>query len=452
MGCQRCLKFFLVVATVACAIAGASIAAPAPSVTGLRYSAAAGQTRVVVDVSQACDYRVSYLADSAGLLVRLEGVLRDAAVGACVVEKNGVRSVNAFDHDGGVDVVIDLARPMVWSGFALPAEAGKPYRIVLDLAPGEPAGSPAPPPAASPPVDEPASVPATRRSGEARTLIVALDAGHGGHDAGATGRYGLVEKKLTLDIARRAAEILNRGGGGIEAVLIREGDQYLTLPARNELAEKKGADIFVSIHLNSAPSSSARGAEIFFVAPAGAERAANKALESGEAAHDFGLEKSDNDDLVHILLDVNQQSVLARSELLADAILESVRDKRLLPTRAVKQKSFSVLRTISMPSVLVEAGFLSNTADARLLRDPDGRDKIARAIADGVREFHRSHPAQRATDESGPAIVHRVQRGDTLWDISKRYQTSVARLCELNGMRRSDGLRVGQEIVVQPGR
>jgi N-acetylmuramoyl-L-alanine amidase len=293
------------------------------------------------------------------------------------------------------------------------------------------------PPASSTAPDTTPPLRAATASPLPRSFVVAVDAGHGGHDAGAMGRYGLVEKKLCLDIARRTVEILSRSGH-VRAFLTRDGDEYLTLPRRNEIAEQKGADVFVSIHLNTAPSRNARGAEIYFVAPAGAERAASQALESGEAAHDFGLEERGNDDIVHILLDVNQQAVLARSELLAESILESVRARDLLPTRAVKQKSFSVLRTISMPSVLVEAGFISNNADAKLVKDPDGREKIARAIADGVLKFFRAHPPQR--------VDSNVAR--TLWLLSRKYGTSVARLRELNGLSASEELRVGQEIIL----
>jgi N-acetylmuramoyl-L-alanine amidase len=277
---------------------------------------------------------------------------------------------------------------------------------------------------------------------------VAIDAGHGGHDTGTVGRHGLVEKKMVLDIARRIATDLN-GRDGIRAVMTRDRDVYLTLPERNEIAEKLGADVFVSIHLNSAPSSSARGAEIYFVAPAGAERAANQVLSSGEAADEFGLDGRDDGDIVHMLLDVNQQSVLARSELLAASILEEVRDRQLMPTRAVKQKSFSVLRTISMPSVLVEAGFLSNGSDAKLIRDAEGRDRIARAVAQGVVDFFRVHPPQRSGKDAAQAVVHRVQRGDTLWTISRRYHTTVERICQLNGFASPRELQVGQEIVVR---
>ncbi|HEX5132061.1 MAG TPA: N-acetylmuramoyl-L-alanine amidase [Candidatus Krumholzibacteria bacterium] len=447
-----CRKTFWVAAAVAIPLT--AFAAGRPLVTAVRHSASAEKTRLVLDLSRACDYTVSYLPDSAGVLIRVEGAARSASLGASPVEQNGIRSINAFDRAGGVDVVVDLAGRLGWNDFILPAQGQKPFRIVVDFIPVVPGTGAAPAAAEVADTGDVAAIsnPVRRDGGAPRPLVVAIDAGHGGHDAGASGRYGLVEKKLTLDIARRTAEILNRGDGNVRAVLTREGDTYLTLPARNEVAEKKEADVFVSIHLNSAPSSSARGAEIFFVAPAGAESAANKALKSGEAAHEFGLDHAGNDDIVHILLDVNQQSVLARSEQLGESILESVRDRRLLPTRSVKQKSFSVLRTISMPSVLVECGFLTNASDAKLLRDPAGRDKIARAIADGVESFHRAHPPQRADDQSGRAVVHRVQRGDTLWDLSKRYQTTVARLRQLNGMRRSDDLRVGQEILVEPGR
>jgi N-acetylmuramoyl-L-alanine amidase len=105
-------------------------------------------------------------------------------------------------------------------------------------------------------------------------------------------------------------------------------------------------------------------------------------MTSGDAAHDFGLDNRDDADIVHMLLDVNQQAVLARSEALAACILEEVRDRDLLPTRSVKQKSFSVLRTISMPSVLVEAGFVSNSADAKFIRTEDGRNRIAHAVGE----------------------------------------------------------------------
>lgn len=440
----------LVAAAVALGAAPAARAG-APVLLAVRHSVTPERTRLVLDLSEACQHRVRMLPDSTGLVVTVPGANRRPSVGAEVVGRNHVRTVNAFDGADGVDVIVDVDAPLSWSDFTLPARSGRPYRIVVDLAPSPSAdvpraasGSPEP----AEPVEAPTPAPALPSP---RTLVVAIDAGHGGYDAGANGRYGLVEKKLTLDLARRTAEILNRDGS-VRAVLTRDSDVYLTLPARNEIAEKKHADVFVSIHLNSAPSRSARGAEIYFVAPSGAARAAKQAYSSGQAAEEFGLSKRGDANLIHMLLDVNQQAILARSEQLAESILEGVRDSRLLPTRAVKQKSFSVLRTIATPSVLVEAGFLTNSSDAKLLRTPDGRDRIARAIAGGIVQFNRTHPPVRTGDANGRAIVHHVQRGDTLWDLSRRYRTTVARLRELNGLHASQDLHVGQDLVVRPGR
>jgi N-acetylmuramoyl-L-alanine amidase len=434
-------------------------------VDGIRHSTSGERTRIVIDLSRAAKYSVARLADGTDVSLSFPGAALSLDVGTVDIGQNGVRAIRPAVAAGTVEIVFDLERPANWDAFALPAGAGKPNRVVVDLVPAPAAVgnsdvvaftprdttemSPSPIPA--PPASESATAAAapavsTRKP---RPFVVAVDAGHGGHDTGTMGRYGLVEKKLCLDLARRTAAILNRNPN-VRAVLTRDTDQYLTLPRRNEIAEQKGADVFVSIHLNSAPSRSARGAEIFFVAPGGAARAAHQALESGEAAHGFGLEEPGDEDIVHMLLDVNQQAVLARSELLAESILESVRERDLLPTRAVKQKSFSVLRTISMPSVLVEAGFISNTADAKLVKDPDGREKVARAIADGVLEFFRAYPPQRVGGEVTASGVYRVQSGDTLWTLSRKYGTTVTRLRELNGLRPSEELRVGQRLVV-PG-
>jgi N-acetylmuramoyl-L-alanine amidase len=428
----------------------------------VRHSSTADRTRVVLDLSRPATPTVEPRPDSLGVSLVFGGAALDLDVRDIEIDANGVRAVRPRVDADRVTIVFEADARVRWDVFAVPAGDGKPDRVVVDLrasptpaavADSAPTYTPADPPTAVETAPASETRPTRVASGKARPYIVAVDAGHGGQDAGAIGRYGLVEKKLCLDIARRVAEIVNRSSN-VRAVLTRDGDEYLTLPRRNEVAEQKGADVFVSIHLNSAPSRSARGAEIYFVAPAGAERAANQALKSGDAAHDFGLEEAADDDIVHMLLDVNQQSVLARSELLAESILDAVRKRDLMPTRAVKQKSFSVLRTISMPSVLVEAGFISNNADAKLVKDPDGREKIARAVADGIFEFFRAHPPQRfdakANAIATAPVVHRVQRGDTLWTLSRKYGTTVSRIRELNGLRASEDLRVGQELLLPP--
>jgi N-acetylmuramoyl-L-alanine amidase len=442
-------RWWMLCAGFVLATAHTSWAAPT-LVRTVRSSGSGLSARIVVDLSRPAGYQTRFAPDSTAFILEIPGSVSEASLGEVRVSAGGVRSVTTRTLDGPsgprVEVVLGLDGRIACSHFALPPERGKPARIVLDVTRrGE---LPAAPPALAPDssVNDTTARPAPRAPGA--VFVVAIDAGHGGHDTGTVGRYGLVEKKLALDLARRIAARLNRRED-VRAVLTRDDDTYLTLPQRNDIAEKLGADVFVSIHLNSAPSSSARGAEIFFVAPAGAERAASQEMTSGEAADEFGLDGRDDADLLHMLLDVNQQSVLARSEALAECILEEVRGRDLLPTRTVKQKSFSVLRTISMPSVLVECGFLTNGSDAKLLRTEDGRARLSTAVADGVVEFLRRNPPPRKGGESTKQVVHRVQDGDTLWTISKRYHTTVRRICELNGFHTSQPLRVGQEIVVQ---
>lgn len=454
MSYYRRLNFlFALLAITGGAVPPAGAIGSALVVSAVRYSTGDAGTRVVLDLSRRSGFMVDFLPDSSGISLVVPGAELGNSVTDLVVGSGALREIHPRSDSTRVEVLLVVDRGSTWREFSLPAADGKPFRIVLDVAravggPRAPASSDVGLAPSDPPMPE-VSAPAPRetRPASARPFVVAVDAGHGGHDTGTLGKYGLVEKRLCLDLAKRVATILDRQPG-IEAILTRDTDAYLTLTRRNEIAEEKNADVFVSIHLNSAPSGSARGAEIYFVAPAGAERAANKALASGEAAEGFGLDPGDNGDIVHMLLDVNQQSVLARSELLAESILESVRDRKLLPTRAVKQKSFSVLRTISMPSVLVEAGFISNASDAKLVRDADGRERIARAIADGVIEFSRVHPPQRTEGDEQP-VVHRVQRGDTLWTISRLYNTTVERLRQINRLGAKSSLQVGQELVVR---
>lgn len=447
------------VTLVLLALASPAWARPA-LVRTVRCSSTGESARVVIDLSRPLDYDVALSPDSTELVVAIPGAVSEASLGEVRVGASGISSVftRTVTAASRVEVTLELNAPVAWKHFTLPASKGKPARIVLDVE--RVAGRLAPVIASndSETPDSEAAVrdpipaylsPSRSETGSNRLFVVAIDAGHGGHDTGTVGLYGLTEKKLVLDIARRIAADLNRRAG-IRAVFTRDDDYYLTLPERNDVAERKKADIFVSIHLNSAPSRSARGAEIYFVAPAGAERAASQELNSGDAAHEFGLDGKGDADIVHMLLDVNQQSVLARSEALAAAILEEVRGRNLLPTRNVKQQSFSVLRTISMPSVLVEAGFLSNREDAKLLRTDDGRERIAHAVAEGIGDFLRANPPQRDdATASARSIVHHVQDGDTLAKISKRYNVTVNRICQLNGFRTSQPLRVGQEIVVQ---
>lgn len=425
-------------------LVAAAVVSPARAsqrvVERIRHYAHDGFTRIVLDLDAPAGYKVAGHANPERIAINIPGsragrALRNVAVGA-----DGIRRIRVNRLSWGTQVVVDLDRKAEWKHFTLARSTKKSDRIVLDVTPAS--AAPAPRTTASP-----SNAPARAADGANDLVyVVAIDAGHGGKDRGATGRYGLIEKKLTLDIARRVADEIN-AMPGFRAILTRTRDVYLTLPHRVSIAENKGAHLFASIHLNSAPNRGARGVEVFFISPRGAERTASRMLSNpNNAADELGVRGEASSDILHMLVDMNQQAVLQRSEALGEAILRSFVGKSLPPQRAVKQKSFAVLRNITLPSVLVECGFLTNSSDAKIIKDPAGRDRVARAVATGIRSYLTTNPPPR--EQGRPVVVHKVRRGDTLWKLSREYGSSIASIRQLNRLENSSILRVGQELLI----
>ncbi len=220
-----------------------------------------------------------------------------------------------------------------------------------------------------------------------RVSRVVLDPGHGGKDPGAVGARGTQEKDIVLDIARRVKKQLT--AAGVEVILTRDGDYYVTLAERAEKAANSNADLFVSIHANAAPNRNARGVETYFLSEAKTDW--ERAVAARENAV-FEKELSnplikDNDPVSLILADLAQNEFLIESSELAARIQESALNHICAEDRGVRQANFYVLRNIFMPAVLVECGFISNKQEEKLLCQPEHREKIARAIVRGILDF-----------------------------------------------------------------
>lgn len=399
-------------------------------VEGIRCSVQGFRTRVVLDVDNRCGYKITTHKNPDRIAVNIKGVRAARAVSNLSLKSGAVDRVRINRLSWGTQVVLDLEKAADWKDFALPKNGERPNRIVIDVfgTPTRPTSSPS------------KAAPARRPKGD--KYIIAVDAGHGGSDPGTS----KVEKKYNLDMSRRIATRIN-ALDGYQAVLTRNRDVFLDLNRRVDIAASHNADAFVSIHVNWAPNRAARGVEVFFLSPRGARVTTNKVLANpSRAASEFGLTDSHNSDLIHMLVDVNKQSVLKRSELLAESILESMNKRGLPPNRAVKQKAFSVLRTFETPSVLVETGFVSNATDAKILRSESGRQRIADAIANGIVDYFSKYPPPRGRHE--PVVVHKVRRGDSLWKISQKYGTSVASIRRANNLGNSSLLRPGQELII----
>lgn len=272
-----------------------------------------------------------------------------------------------------------------------------PFRIVIDV------GSDVKPTAATaaPPISTPAPIatagrgpsvtpPPPGKVGAIKTIVI--DAGHGGKDPGAIGPTGLKEKDVTLAIARQLQrELIRRTGAKV--VLTRNSDRFIELDERTVIANSLDADLFVSIHANASRNRQARGLETYFLSPARSK----DELETAARENMIAIRTSDEmeNDLAYIMADLSNTQKVNDSYTLAGSVQRSMvkglrRHYGSVKDKGVKQAMFYVLWRATMPSVLVEAGFISNPTTERNFRDRRYVQNLADAIADGVVDYSRS--------------------------------------------------------------
>ncbi|MFT4027594.1 MAG: N-acetylmuramoyl-L-alanine amidase [Novosphingobium sp.] len=225
-----------------------------------------------------------------------------------------------------------------------------------------------------------------------RPLIV-IDPGHGGYDPGA-GTGKVKEKDLTLALARELKQELLTGGG-VRVALTRSDDRYLLLEERSGIARRLKADLFLSIHTDSADSADASGATVYTLSDKGSDEIATRlAARENRADTVGGVNLAGTSDAVSaILVDLSQRDTDARSTEFAGLILRE--GAGLLPfrERSQRQAAFVVLKSADLPSVLFEVGYISNEKDAVRLASPAGRAAFGKATAQAVRVFFARHAA-----------------------------------------------------------
>ena len=229
----------------------------------------------------------------------------------------------------------------------------------------------------------------------APAFVAVVDPGHGGDRDGAFSPDGVPEKRIAMEIARRVATWLRKQGGRV--ILTRTGDVSVPLPTRSDLANLEGADVFISIHLNSMPTRAkrvrTRGIETFFLSADATDASASAVAARENADRVAGEAGGDGaDPVAGILNDLEYTASLSESSRLAYAIHDRLVRATRAEDRGVKQAPFYVLAGARMPSVLLELGFISHGEEARQLRRPAYQEALARAVADGVRAWRTATP------------------------------------------------------------
>ena len=228
-----------------------------------------------------------------------------------------------------------------------------------------------------------------------RTLLIAIDAGHGGEDPGAQGPGGTREKHVTLAIARKLKGLVD-DTPGMHAVLTRDGDYFIPLSGRVNKARRVHADLFISIHADAFIKPNARGSSVFALSERGATSASARWLAKSENEADLigGVNLAVKDPyLARTLLDLSQTATISDSLKLAKHLLRELGGINTLHSGFVEQAGFAVLKSPDIPSVLVETAFISNPDEERRLNDKDYQDKLARAILSGIKHYFAQNPA-----------------------------------------------------------
>ncbi|MDD5129112.1 MAG: N-acetylmuramoyl-L-alanine amidase [Candidatus Omnitrophica bacterium] len=215
---------------------------------------------------------------------------------------------------------------------------------------------------------------------------VVIDAGHGGNDPGAIGKNGLREKDVNLDIARRLSDLLR--AEGVRTVLTRSSDKFIPLSGRVNIANRSGADLFISLHSNANRSRSLSGFEVYYVAPSISDsKRASMTAKSASLRLKNAVFASNSPDLQAIIWDMIYTNSRAESIDLAHSlcrVMDSSIDANIL---GVKGARFQVLKGVRTPGVLIEVGFVSNLNEERLLRSSAYRQKLAEGILEGIRGY-----------------------------------------------------------------
>lgn len=374
-----------------------SAPALAADLRDVRLWAAPESTRVVFDLDGATPHRVFTLENPPRIVIDLEGVgPQGVRVANGVSGKGLVKHVrSAMRGDRTVRVVLDVTQSVAPRSFALAPNDQYGHRVVLDLdAPITLTDAPVATRSAAPAEVNP-KAPLIRLTD--KPIVIAVDAGHGGEDPGARGASGVFEKNVALAMARRLAALIN-AEPGMKAVLTRDGDYYLGLRQRVEIARRHNADLFVSVHANAFRDRNLRGSSVYVLSNRGASSEHARWVAQRENAADLvgGIELSAKDsDLASVLIDLSQGATMEASFDVGSRILRAMGQVNRLQKTQVQQAGFMVLKAPDIPSVLVETAFITNPEEERMLKDSGHQDRFARSMLTGIKGYFEHYRPQQ---------------------------------------------------------
>lgn len=463
--------------------------AQSATVNGVRVWRAPDHTRIVLDLDAPVQHSLTLANNPDRIILDVPASQLKAGLAQLPLADTPVLAVRSYiQNKTDLRLVLDLKTKIAPNSFLLKAHGGMHDRLVIDLY-DEPtttavvgekqttlAANTTPPNTTSSAATKPAVVttraintgdkppaPATLDLQGKRTIVIAVDAGHGGEDPGAMGPNRIREKEVTLAIAKELVAAIN-AQPGFSGKLTRTGDYFIPLKKRRDIARTMKADLFVSIHADAFHKASARGASVFALSRNGATSETARFLAERENESDLiggvgNISLDDKDQvLAGVLVDLSMTATLNSSLQVGHHVLNSMGGIAHLHKRHVEQAGFMVLKSPDVPSILVETGFISNPEESRKLATPAYRKQMANSVFKGIRQYFYQHPPAGtyvATQLQSGGIKdferqHTVVAGDSLSAIATRYGVSSQQLMRHNNMKGSV-VKLGQVLKIPAG-
>ena len=342
-----------------------------------------GKTRLVIETATRPSYSLSYPANQ--LVVTLPNTAANTGISPKLASGTLVKSLAQAQSGDTLQIIVNLNKsiaPIQKSQImVLEPNGDNDYRLVLDFVAGTGAATAAPSVAAT--------TPAKKSTTPAKKYIIVVDAGHGGKDPGCIGRGGTREKDVVLSVAKKLKTKLD--ANGFQTYLTRGGDTYLKLAERAAIAERKKADLFISLHANANPSRKMKGFSIYTLSENASDEEAKKLAEAENAADKIGVEGfTEFEENIRIALSSLQQHAVAEmSEEYATGCAKYFKKSSIeqQPGPDVRHAPFAVLRS-TVPGALLELGHLSNAAEEKLLKSSAHQDKLVAAIVKSVKNYN----------------------------------------------------------------
>jgi N-acetylmuramoyl-L-alanine amidase len=407
----------------------ASIKATA-RVKNIRLSKNKAYVRLVFDLDNKADHSIFTLHEPERVVLDIKKAKMSHGLVDQLQANSLIRSIRSgVRNDNDLRVVFDLSEEVTPRSFLLAPSGKSGHRLVLDLHDK----------------DKSSRVKESKK----RDVIIAIDAGHGGKDPGATGKSGTREKTITLQIAKRLEKSINQQRG-MKAVLIRKNDRFMRLRQRIEKARDNNADMMISLHADSFPDPRARGSSIYALSVDGASSETARLLADKENAADllFGdVDLAVEDKMVkEVLFDLSLTGTIESSLDIGNEILKQIKTVNRVHKKKVQQAGFAVLKAPNIPSVLVETAFISNPREEKNLRNSSYQQKVAKAITRGVNKYF-ARKAPPGTWLASSRYDYTVGNDDNIAIIAKDHNVSEKDLRIRNALY-ADSLLAGQVIKI----